>query len=58
MSADKKIDATKLPRREKSDEKNKSQEEFDQKINDNNELREKMMKKRKINYVVRDLPIY
>ena len=58
MSPDKKIDSEKLPRPEKKDEQNKSQEEFDQKVNDNTALREKIMKKRRINYVVRDLPIY
>jgi hypothetical protein len=54
MAADKKIEREKLPHPEKSDKKNKSQEEFDEKRKTERE----QMKSRKVNYVVKDLPIY
>ena len=54
MAADKKIDHDKLPQPEKNNRKNKSQEEFDGKARTDREK----MKKRKVNYVVKDLPIY
>jgi hypothetical protein len=54
MAADKKIDREKLPHPEKNDKKNKSQDEYDDKRN----LERKHMKNRKVNYVVKDLPIY
>ena len=57
MSADKKIKNSDLPRPEKPDERNKSQEEYDEKVKNTNQSRENQ-KKRRINYVVRDLPIY
>ena len=54
MAADKKIPRDKLQQPEKHDRKNKSQEEFDEKARTDREK----MKKRKVNYVVKDLPIY
>ena len=54
MAADKKIAREKLPHPEKKDEKNKSQEEYDDKRKNQRE----QMKSRKVNYVVKDLPIY
>ncbi len=54
MATDKKIDRDKLPHPEKHDKKNKSQEEFDDKAKTEREK----MKSRKVNYVVKDLPIY
>jgi len=54
MAADKKIERDKLPQPEKNNRKNKSQEEFDEKARTDREK----MKKRKVNYVVKDLPIY
>ena len=54
MAADKKIERDKLPQPEKNERKNKSQEEFDEKTRTDREK----MKKRKVNYVVKDLPIY
>jgi hypothetical protein len=54
MSADKKIDREKLPHPEKNDKRNKSQEEFDNKAKDD----KGRMKPKKVNYVVKDLPIY
>jgi hypothetical protein len=54
MPADKKISRDKLPHPEKDDKKNQSQEEFDDK---NQQLKERM-KPKKVNYVVKDLPIY
>jgi len=52
--ADKKIERGKLPHPEKEDKKNKSQEEYDEKSRTDKEK----MKSRKVNYVVKDLPIY
>lgn len=54
MAADKKIERKKLPHPEKGDKKNKSQEEYDDKRKNERE----QMKNRKVNYVVKDLPIY
>jgi hypothetical protein len=54
MSADKKIEREKLPQPEKNDKQNKSQEEFDVKTKN----RQDKMKSRRVNYVVKDLPIY
>lgn len=54
MPADKKIERDKLPHPEKSDKKNKSQEEFDDKAKEEKQK----AKHRKVNYVVKDLPIY
>lgn len=54
MSADKKIDRNKLPHPEKADSQNKSQEEFDDKRKQERER----IKARKVDYVVKDLPIY
>jgi hypothetical protein len=53
MPADKKINRDKLPHPEKTDTKNKSQEEFDNKKAD-----KERVKSKKVNYVVKDLPIY
>ena len=53
MAADKKIERDRLPHPEKEDKKNKSQEEFDQKSKT-----DKDKQNRKVNYVVKDLPIY
>lgn len=57
MSADKKIKPSDLPRPEKTDVRNKGQEEFDEKGKNANSNSEGA-KKKKVNYVVRDLPIY
>jgi hypothetical protein len=54
MAADKKIERDRLPHPEKPDKKNKSQEEFDEKSRTDKEK----SKNRKVNYVVKDLPIY
>lgn len=54
MAADKKIEREKLPHPEKNDKKNKSQEEYDEKRKNEREH----MRKRRVNYVVKDLPIY
>ena len=54
MPADKKINKDKLPHPEKEDRKHQSQEEFDDR---GKQMREKS-KTKKINYVVKDLPIY
>jgi hypothetical protein len=54
MAADKKIERDRLPHPEKEDKKNKSQEEFDEKARTDKEK----SKNRKVNYVVKDLPIY
>lgn len=54
--ADKKIKNGDLPRPERNDERHKSQEEFDEKAKNTQTKQE--LKKKKINYVVRDLPIY
>lgn len=54
MAADKKIARDKLPHPEKNEKKNKSQEEFDEK----GKTEKEKMKSRKVNYVVKDLPIY
>jgi hypothetical protein len=54
MPADKKIERDKLPHPEKNDKKHKSQEEFDQKT----KIEKERTKARKVNYVVKDLPIY
>jgi len=52
--ADKKIDRDKLPHPEKNDKKNKSQDEYDDKAKTERETG----KSKKVNYVVKDLPIY
>jgi hypothetical protein len=54
MSADKKIQRDKLPHPEKDDKMNKSQEEFDNKAKDD----KGRAKPKKVNWVVKDLPIY
>ena len=54
MPADKKIDKDRLPHPEKEDKRHHNQEEFDDK---SKQQREKS-KAKKINYVVKDLPIY
>jgi hypothetical protein len=54
MAADKKIEREKLPHPEKNEKKNKNQEEFDEKRKKEREH----IKNRKVNYVVKDLPIY
>ena len=54
MAADKKIERDKLPHPEKKDKNNKSQEEIDDKRKNERELR----KSKKVNYVIKDLPIY
>jgi hypothetical protein len=54
MAADKKIERDKLPHPERNDKKGKSQEEYDDKKKNERE----QMKSRKVNYVVKDLPIY
>lgn len=56
--SDKKIERKDLPRPEKDDKRNKSQEEFDLKTSDNINDRSKIIKKKRVNYVVKDLPIY
>ena len=53
MSADKKINKDKLPHPVGPDTRNKSQEEFDDK---GKALKDK--KSQRVNYVVKDLPIY
>jgi hypothetical protein len=54
MPADKKINREKLPHPEKTDKKHRGQEEFDDK---NKDVKERT-KTRKINYIIKDLPIY
>lgn len=54
MPADKKIKKDKLPLPEKEDKRHQSQEEFD----DVNKVKKEKMKPKKVNYVVKDLPIY
>lgn len=54
MPADKKIDKDKLPRPEKEDKRHQSQEEFD----DVNKVQKEKKGSKKVNYVVKDLPIY
>jgi len=54
MPADKKIEHEKLPHPEKAEKRHKSQEEFDEK----RKLEKEKIKARKVNYVVKDLPIY
>jgi len=54
MPADKKIDTDKLPRPEKEDRQHQNQEEFD----DKNKVVKERTKSKKVNYVIRDLPIY
>jgi hypothetical protein len=54
MAADKKIEREKLPHPEKNDKKHKSQEEYDEKKKNEKE----QIKNRKVNYIVKDLPIY
>lgn len=54
MPAEKKINPDKLPHPEKEDKRNKSQEEFD----DKNKIVREKMKPKKVNYVIKDLPIY
>ncbi len=53
MSADKKINKDKLPHPVSPDAQNKRQEEFDDK---SKILKEK--KTQRVNYIVKDLPIY
>lgn len=54
MPADKKIDREKLPHPDKEDKRHQNQEEFDDK---NKEVKQRM-KPKKVNYIVKDLPIY
>jgi hypothetical protein len=54
MAADKKIEREKLPHPEKNDKKHKSQDEYDEKKKNEKE----QMRNRRVNYVVKDLPIY
>jgi len=54
MPADKKINRDKLPHPEKEDKKGQNQEEFD----DKNKVIKERMKSKKVNYVIKDLPIY
>ena len=54
MAADKKIEREKLPHPEKSEKKHKSQEEYD----DKRKREREQMKSKKVNYIVKDLPIY
>lgn len=65
MSADKKISRKDLPRPEEKDIRHESQEEYDVKPTeskngrDNRDSDRKVnMKKRGVNYVIKDLPIY
>ncbi|MBO9572528.1 MAG: hypothetical protein J7497_10025 [Chitinophagaceae bacterium] len=53
MTPDKKINKEKLPRPEKEDTRHKTQEEFDDRSR-----QAKDKKIRRVNYVVKDLPIY
>lgn len=53
--SDKKIERRDLPRPERDDVRNKSQEEFDQ---NKKMISNDRTKKKKVNYVVKDLPIY
>jgi hypothetical protein len=53
MSADKKINKEKLPEPTKEDKRTRHQEEFDDKSRDL-----KHRKSKKVNYIVKDLPIY
>lgn len=54
MPADKKIDREKLPHPDREDKRHQNQEEFDDK---NKEVKQRM-KPKKVNYIVKDLPIY
>jgi hypothetical protein len=54
MPADKKIDRGKLPEPEKEDKKQKAQAEYD----DRSKMEKQKTKPRKVNYVIKDLPIY
>lgn len=57
MSADKKIDPADLPRPDKKEERLKGQEEFDDKAKERKQDLEKA-KKSRVNYIIKDLPIY
>jgi hypothetical protein len=52
--SDKKIDRSKLPHPERTNKSDKSQEEFD----DKGKIQRDAKKTKKVNYVVKDLPIY
>lgn len=54
MPADKKINKENLPHPQKEDKRHQNQEEFD----DKNKVQKERMKPKKVNYVVKDLPIY
>jgi hypothetical protein len=54
MPADKKINKNNLPHPEKQDRKHKAQEEFD----DKNKVIKERTNSKKVNYVIKDLPIY
>ena len=54
MPADKKINRDNLPKPEKTDKRYQSQEEFD----DRNKVEKQKAKPKKVNYVIKDLPIY
>lgn len=65
MSADKKISRKDLPRPEEKDTRHQSQEEYDLKQSEQRSNKDKRdsdrkvnMKKRGLNYVIKDLPIY
>lgn len=55
MPADKKIKPEKLPRPPDKPDKFRNQEEFDDKSRDE---KARLAKPRRINYVIKDLPIY
>lgn len=65
MSADKKIARKDLPRPEENDVRHQNQEEYDEKPKDQKVAKEPgeasnrgNAKRRRVNYVIKDLPIY
>jgi hypothetical protein len=54
MPADKKIDRDKLPEPEKQNKKQKTQDEYD----DRSKMQREKLKAKRVNYVIKDLPIY
>lgn len=54
MPADKKIDRDTLPEPEKPNKKQKTQDEYD----DRSKMQQEKLKLKRVNYVIKDLPIY
>jgi hypothetical protein len=53
MAAEKKTDKDKLPRPEKEEKKNTSPDETRDRVKE-----QKLTKNRRVNYIIKDLPIY